>query len=329
MKTTIHTLYQILKQYNVSDYTVLSCLVFAILIYPSAIIDAQDMNCSLRSDWTANYVVQRGDNLYQIAKSHNVDLLELANANCIENIQVIHAGLVLRVPSTLSIPTHYVPVTLVAANDNGQNGVLLGCGDSAVEVATPYRTTGDLARDMQITLETIFGNRSFSNVPTYLINPWGNTYIRVNNLSVQNGVASISLSGNFTLVGTCGDARFLEQLRHNIFMYPQVETAYVTLNGQNILTIFDQSGLLPSNAPFERLITPERCPIPIGWHEYQIPAKTNLYQIAQKSDSNYLVLQDRNCLPDANRIIAGTTIYTPKLIVDEVDEEEVIGFPTS
>lgn len=66
--------------------------------------------CVPRADWTAAYIIQRGDTLFSIAQRFRVSLTELQQANCISNANVILPGQTLRVPFALQPTTPSIVV---------------------------------------------------------------------------------------------------------------------------------------------------------------------------------------------------------------------------
>lgn len=63
------------------------------------------VNCTPRADWTSLYTVQPGNTLAQIARAAGVSLDEVAQANCIADVNRIASGQQLRVPRPIIIPT--------------------------------------------------------------------------------------------------------------------------------------------------------------------------------------------------------------------------------
>lgn len=63
------------------------------------------VNCTPRADWTILYTVQSGNTLAQIAQAAGASLTEVAEANCIADVNRIGAGQQLRVPRTVILPT--------------------------------------------------------------------------------------------------------------------------------------------------------------------------------------------------------------------------------
>jgi LysM domain/Bacterial SH3 domain len=63
------------------------------------------VNCTPRADWTIIYTVQPGNGLAQIAQGAGVSLNDLAQANCLADVNKIAAGQQLHVPRMPIIPT--------------------------------------------------------------------------------------------------------------------------------------------------------------------------------------------------------------------------------
>ncbi len=67
-------------------------------------------NCTPRADWTLTYTVQPGNTLAEIARASGVSLTELAQGNCIADVNRIVAGQRLRVPKLVIIVTALPPI---------------------------------------------------------------------------------------------------------------------------------------------------------------------------------------------------------------------------
>lgn len=66
----------------------------------------------------------------------------------------------------------------------------------------------------------------------------------------------------------------------------------------------------PAPAPS---LTPTRCAPPAGWVRYTVQPGDNLYRIGLSYGLKAVDLQRANCLPSADRIIAGSIIYVPNI----------------
>ncbi|MGB7338747.1 MAG: LysM peptidoglycan-binding domain-containing protein [Phototrophicaceae bacterium] len=281
-------------------------VLFLLCIYPINLTQAQDTDCPRPDTWTGTYIVQAGDNLFRIARNNNVNLQTLAEANCISNIRSISVGQVLYLPSGTSSINGFVALTLY----NLPADSVMICNADAIQIMTTEVATGDVEQDLRTTLNLFFSDQYRTNSGSGLINTWASFNINVDSVQVENGVATIALSGDFMMIGFCTDAAYSQQLRHNILMYPEIESANVTMNGQNLVAMLDASGL---STQYKRPTNPDLCPIPLGWQPYVIPAQTNLFRIARDVGRHYTLLADRNCLADASSIQAGNTLYLPQL----------------
>lgn len=61
-------------------------------------------SCHIRADWTAEYRVQRGDNLSQIARLYGLSIDALQRGNCLDNPDRLRVGDLLRVPANTALP---------------------------------------------------------------------------------------------------------------------------------------------------------------------------------------------------------------------------------
>ena len=110
-------------------------------------------NCTPRADWTLTYTVQPGNTLAEIARASGVSLAELAQGNCIADVNRIVAGQKLRVPKLVIILTALPPIqpqpgiTPSPTTDAGPQissgrwpltvtTQLIGCGDNSTNPTT-------------------------------------------------------------------------------------------------------------------------------------------------------------------------------------------------
>jgi LysM repeat protein len=77
--------------------------------------------CVPNTTWAFTYAVVRGDTLSNIARRANVTLNQLAQANCLQNVNIINVGQVLRVPNNLSaVVVPLTPTFTAVLTTNGQ-----------------------------------------------------------------------------------------------------------------------------------------------------------------------------------------------------------------
>jgi hypothetical protein len=72
----------------------------------------------------------------------------------------------------------------------------------------------------------------------------------------------------------------------------------------------------PSVTPLPILATQTAaaCTIPPGWSPYTVQVGDSLTTIAQRIGSTVDALRDGNCLPNADQIFVGQTIYLPVVL---------------
>jgi hypothetical protein len=127
---------------------------------------------------------------------------------------------------TVSEVTFY----LVALEDQGQNGIPIGCNDSLVEVTQPVDPP---AEPIRAALERLFSFKSQFVGESGLYTALWQSDLVVQNILVQSdGTVLVSLSGAYRLGGVCDIPRFQEQIEQTILASPGVIGARVTLNGQ-------------------------------------------------------------------------------------------------
>jgi LysM repeat protein len=200
-------------------------------------------NCVVNTS-LPSYVVKDGDTLYDIALRSNTTIDNLVALNCLANANQIFSGQTLRTPELIDAPT--ARYMLVLPSDNGANGLLLGCNDSAVPINSGLELTGVTQSDIQTSLTALF---TATQIPSpYMTSlPSG---LSVSNVTVSGDLATVALTGTLQPVGTCGDARIQGQIVLTIFEYTGINRAFVTLNGQNMRKLFDNSGLVGDADPY-------------------------------------------------------------------------------
>ena len=198
---------------------------------------AAPVGCVVNSS-LPTYVVKVGDTLSDIAFRSNTTIQNLVTINCLSSPDQIFSGQTLYVPQLIDAPSARFMVVL--PNDNGVNGLRFGCNDSAVPYNSGLELTGITQSDIQTSLTAMF---TTTNIPTPYITALP-TGLTVNSVSVSGDLATIVLSGSILASGTCADARIQGQLLLTIFSYSGIQRALITLNGQNLRKLFDNSGLV-------------------------------------------------------------------------------------
>lgn len=116
----------------------------------------------------------------------------------------------------------------------------LGCGDSVVPISRAIAPTQGV---LQASLEELF------NLPENEFGPDKEYYdalaasnLTVDSVSVNNGVASVEISGQLSIGGVCDEPRFVEQIRQTVLQFSTVDQAVITINGTPLGELFSSQG---------------------------------------------------------------------------------------
>ncbi len=132
-----------------------------------------------------------------------------------------------RAPAQLSEVTIY----FVAVGDNGQSGIKVGCGDSLVAVKEPIEPTSGVIR---ASLNKLFSFKQQNIGQSGLYNALWQSNLTLASARVDDGVATVSLTGIVQMGGECDTPRFKGQIEQTILAQPGVKQAVVFLNGKPI-----------------------------------------------------------------------------------------------
>lgn len=132
--------------------------------------------------------------------------------------------------STQTTPTmNRVNIFFVALEDNGQRGRRIGCGDSLVPVAINIQPT---TTPLRVAFEQLLSVRTQFFGQSGLYNSLYQSDLRVDRAVIENGRATVNLSGTVSLGGTCDNPRFEQQLRQTALQFPTISSANITINGR-------------------------------------------------------------------------------------------------
>jgi hypothetical protein len=140
-----------------------------------------------------------------------------------------------QVPPTpaVSTPTtateQMVQIVLIALEDNGQSGTLVGCGDSAIPInVTIPRTQGVL----RAALDKLFSAKQQFYGESGYYNALYQSNLQVDRVTIEQGRATIYLTGNVVLGGTCDAPRVEAQIEQTALQFSTVTDVEVFVNGR-------------------------------------------------------------------------------------------------
>jgi LysM repeat protein len=217
--------------------------------------DATGFMVDIGQNATTTYVVQRGDTLSGIAARHNTDVSTLLRLNPgLQDPNRIRAGqrLIVPVPSQpgrppgpgrpptqppvqLPEPITLTYIHMIALGTNGP----LGCGDTVAPVLQEIPATNAVLR---ATLERLLSIRSQFYGRTGLYNALHLSRLTISDVSIVNRVATIRLSGQIVMSGTCDGPRIQAQLEQAALQFHTVDQVRVFINGNTLQSVLSSDG---------------------------------------------------------------------------------------
>lgn len=188
---------------------------------------------------TTIYIVKRGDTLGSIARSHNTTIATLLRLNPqIRNPNRIYVGQRIRVPAPAPQPQPepggytITRIHLISLNDGGP----LGCGDTLVPVTVEVPETRAILR---ATLERLLSIKSQYYGQSGLYNALYQSQLTLDDVRIDNRVATIRLSGQVVLGGVCDTPRVQAQLERAALQFSTVDQVRVYVNGVLLQDVLD------------------------------------------------------------------------------------------
>lgn len=122
-------------------------------------------------------------------------------------------------------------IVLVAPGDNGQSGILVGCGDSLVPVTVDVPNANTTAGKITQALTKLFSLHSHDYGQSGLQNALYASNLQVDDVEMQGSTAAIYLTGTISLGGVCDAPRAEGQIVETAKQVPGVTKAIVIING--------------------------------------------------------------------------------------------------
>jgi hypothetical protein len=139
-------------------------------------------------------------------------------------------------PATPSGP-NTVKFFLVAINDNGVSGKLIGCGDSLVPVIQEIAPTQGVLR---AALEALLGLQQQYYGQTGLYNALYQSNLTIEDVRIENGKATIRLTGRLLLGGVCDNPRLEAQLVETAMQFSTVKEVAIFVNDQPLKDVLSE-----------------------------------------------------------------------------------------
>jgi hypothetical protein len=138
-----------------------------------------------------------------------------------------------RVPTEVPI-VRSVQIFLIAIDDNGQGGPLVGCGDSVIPVQveiSPTQAVLKAAMEAMLSLKTQYYGESG------LYNALYQSNLQLESIKIASTKASVYLTGTLTMGGECDIPRVQAQLERTALQFPTVTEAEIFINGKPLADV--------------------------------------------------------------------------------------------
>lgn len=123
---------------------------------------------------------------------------------------------------------------LIATGDAGQSGVPVGCDDSAVPVQVVFEPTITPLTDA---LEQLLALDTETYGQSGLYNALYQSDLSIQGIDIDEGVATINLTGNIVLGGTCDAPRVEAQIEQTALQFATVQSVNIFVNGQPLADV--------------------------------------------------------------------------------------------
>jgi hypothetical protein len=131
----------------------------------------------------------------------------------------------------MSAPTQEVTVYLVAIGDNGASGELIGCGDSLVGITRAIPSNVDPIVGALEELLSIPGPDFGESGLSTAFYAWD---VTVASVDVENGLATVQMSGTYAIAGVCEHPRIEAQLEETVLQFAEVDAVEIFINGESL-----------------------------------------------------------------------------------------------
>jgi hypothetical protein len=123
---------------------------------------------------------------------------------------------------------------LIALEDNGQSGEMIGCNDSVIPVIVDIEPT---VAPLTAVLNRMLGLNDQFYGESGLYNAFYQSDLSVQGINIVNRQAVINLTGTLQLGGTCDGPRVRAQLEKTALQYGTVDSVAISINGQSLDSI--------------------------------------------------------------------------------------------
>jgi hypothetical protein len=129
---------------------------------------------------------------------------------------------------------HTVQIFLIAINDNGQSGDLIGCGDSVVPVQVEITPTYGV---LKAALAALLSIKDLYYGESGLYNALYQADLQVDKVNIVAGKAEVYLTGTMMMGGECDIPRVQGQLEQTVLQFSNITEADIYINGRPLADV--------------------------------------------------------------------------------------------
>ena len=141
------------------------------------------------------------------------------------------------VPATSPAKEQMVKIFLIALEDNGQSGPLVGCGDSVIPITVTIPQTQGVLR---AALERLLSAKQEFYGESGYYNALYQSDLELENVRIEQGQAIIHLTGTVMLGGVCDSPRVQAQIEQTALQFSTVSAVAVFINDTPIEEVLSQ-----------------------------------------------------------------------------------------
>lgn len=160
-----------------------------------------------------------------------INQTEVTQAPTSENVRTVTAE-----PNEIKVDK--VNIFLIGLNDEGNTGDKIGCGDSVIpvlhEVNPPTATPVEEALTQLLSMKTQYYGQSG------LYNALYQSDLHLDSVNINNGNATVKISGILQLGGVCDNPRVEAQLIQTVMQLPSITTVNIYLNNKPLKEALSQ-----------------------------------------------------------------------------------------
>ena len=136
----------------------------------------------------------------------------------------------------------FVLVYLIMGGDNGKSGRLVGCNDSVVPIKFQ---AGPDADPLETAFQALFDLHDPIVSPVGMYDALYQSNLQYEGIEIgQDGTATLRLSGELVLEGSCDEGRAIAQLEDTASQLPGVQQVNILVNGQPISELLTEQNVV-------------------------------------------------------------------------------------